>query len=146
MNLVIQIVCYYLITEFILYWYHRLLGHIKTIDFIFWGHLEHHKIYNKISNYSEKFKESDKIIHHNFILTLPIIVLIVLYGYFFDLWFALFFLSYSYLTGYIHTRQHTIKNSFMSKYHENHHKSVKCNYGILTPMYDILFGTYKSDY
>ena len=143
MLFIIELFIYFCITEFILYWYHRFC-HEKYIDYLFWGHLEHHKIYNKVKNYSETYREPDKLIHYNFFLFLPIMIAVSVYGYFYNIDFAIFFLFYAFLTGYLHTKQHTIYNFYMGKIHEIHHKSVKSNYGILTPMYDILFGTFKN--
>ncbi len=136
---------YFLVSELLIYSYHRLC-HLKIFNYLFYGHLEHHKIYNRKRNYSDKFIEPDRLLDYNFFLFLPLTLIIsilsLLNG---EVIFCLFFISYSFLTGVIHNFQHTNKNLLFLNLHKIHHESVKNNFGIITPIFDLIFFTFRKN-
>lgn len=133
---------YFILSEFFIYSYHRLC-HQKIFNYLFYGHLEHHKIYKKNNNYTENFIKPNSLFHYNFFLFLPMTIIVCSFAYFTDLNFAYFFLFYSFLTGVIHNKQHTDPNFYLAKFHEQHHHSIKNNFSIVTPFFDYLFKTIK---
>jgi len=115
------------ILEFIAYFYHR-LSHSKYL--YKYTHYDHHK---NIIVYPIDFLEFDYLdnIAQTLYINLPLYFIPMNY---YD--YLLVYYIYSVGAFLIHS-------NLITEYHVLHHKYFKCNYGILLPVYDILFNTYK---
>jgi sterol desaturase/sphingolipid hydroxylase (fatty acid hydroxylase superfamily) len=115
------------ILEFIAYWYHRLSHEITTIYKN--SHKDHHI---NIQVYPIDFLEFDYI--DNIAQTLYINV---------PLYFVPMNINDYAIIYYIYaTSAFLIHSPLITNHHIIHHQRFKCNYSLLFPFFDILFGTY----
>ena len=122
-----NIIYFIFLLEFFNYFYHR-LSHSKYL--YKYSHYDHHQ---NIEVFPIDFLQFDLLdnIAQTLYINLPLYFVKMHY---FD--YAVIYYIYSCGAFLIHS-------NIITEYHMLHHKYYKCNYGILLPIYDIIFGTYR---
>lgn len=140
-----MIVFYFLLWTLILYWIHR-LGH--RLFFVKDLHLDHHRYvlqHNVGWHWSNLFLFNDNL-KSTLDLWITEVIPTLIFSYatgqwwisiFYYLWAALIQESIE------HNKDFDLPILTSGKWHLLHHRS-KCNYGLFTPVWDIVFRTYKS--
>jgi sterol desaturase/sphingolipid hydroxylase (fatty acid hydroxylase superfamily) len=147
----------FLLWTLIVYGLHR-LSHIKhKFNFLYFIHIHHHRV--NYSNASERkfnwryllfffgsFYESLDVL---ITMTLPALVL-----YFIFPAYGAYILVFHYLYEVFLSENQLDHNPNISgvitnyfswgKYHLKHHKDVRCNYSLIIPLWDFVFGTQKN--
>lgn len=124
---IVNIVQFLFVLEFIAYWYHRLSHEITTI--FKHSHKDHHI---NIEVYPIDFLEFDYI--DNIVQTLYMNIPL----YFVPIHIHDYVIIY-YFYG---TAAFLMHSPLLTNHHTIHHRRFKCNYSLLCPLFDILFGTY----
>lgn len=126
---IFQNIKFLLVLEFIAYWYHRLSHEITYIYKNF--HYEHHL---NINIHPIDFLQIDYIDNtaHTLYMNLPLLVVPMN-----TIDYSVFY--YIYTTGGF-----IVHSDIVTSDHVIHHKMFKYNFGLLFPIFDVLFGTYKA--
>ena len=123
-----NILRYSVIAEFIYYIYHRTIHTRKWYKLIHSMHHENIDVYPFDTFYMTKTDSAFLVSS----LGAPILFLDLNY-------YELVFVLYIYITAAYF--EHS--NTFFIHHHAIHHKLIFCNYCILNPVFDIIFGTYR---
>ncbi len=129
---------------FMEYLIHRFLGHVWLLRTPF--RVEHQKHHHKRDYFASNFNKLKATI-----IIWPIIFFItsLMAGFFnsalFSTGFILMYVYYEYLHKIYHVRApKTALGAFMRKHHMSHHfLDDSLNHGVTTPLWDIVFRTYK---
>lgn len=124
---------------------HRFVGHSKSrLGSFTQEHRDHHREGDYFMPLLKKIRISCQVIS-----TLAIISSLILSlssGLAFTAGFSVFFICYEFLHKRAHT--HPPRNSYgrwLRRHHFSHHFSApRKNFGVTTPLWDLVFGTYES--
>jgi sterol desaturase/sphingolipid hydroxylase (fatty acid hydroxylase superfamily) len=142
-----EYVFYFLLWTFIIYWIHR-LGH--NIPVLRKFHLEHHKFirnnqptwhWNNIFLFNDNWPST---IDYWLTEVIPTAIFVLITE---QWWIGIGFYLYAALIQerLEHNRTFNLYPLYTSgQWHMLHHTSYPCNFGIITPLWDILFKTSKS--
>lgn len=113
--------------EFIAYWYHRVSHKVQFIYRL--SHSVHHR---NIEVYPLDFLEFDYFdnVAQTLYINLPL--------YFFPMNIN----DYAIIYYFYATCAFLIHSDILTNSHRIHHRIMKCNFGLLFPVFDIVFGTY----
>ncbi len=130
------------LTEYLL---HRFVGHeLKTKVRFKKEHLKHHFIINYFAPTKIKFLIAFLVISLTLTVTTPIL------GFktaaVFSLSFTIFYLYYEFTHRDLHVREPKTRLGIYLRAHHIHHHQIndKANYGVTTPVWDYVFGTFES--
>jgi len=154
---IINFTSLFLLWTFIVYLLHRLSHFKHKLNFLYFIHRYHHRVDYNIERirkfdwryllfYFGGFYESLDVVCT---MTLPALVLYLIfpiYGGYLLTFHYLYevFLSEGQL-DHNPTITGAVTNYFSwGKYHLKHHKDVRCNYSLIVPFWDFIFGTQKS--
>jgi sterol desaturase/sphingolipid hydroxylase (fatty acid hydroxylase superfamily) len=139
-----MIVLYFFLWTLILYWIHR-VGHIVPV--IRKIHLHHHQF---ILNHSTKWHWSNLLLFNDdwtstIDLWITEVIPTLLFSLITNQWWisVLYYVWAAFIQETIeHDRQFNLPVLTSGKWHLMHH-SGEINYGLFTPLWDMIFGTYK---
>jgi sterol desaturase/sphingolipid hydroxylase (fatty acid hydroxylase superfamily) len=137
-------IVYFLVWTLVIYWIHRL---VHTIQFFSYFHKEHHRFVREHSiswHWSNIFLWNDNLkstIDYWITEVLPTIIFSVITAQY---WIICLF--YLYAATVQERVEHNINFNWYpfytsGKWHVLHHTKYPCNFGIITPLWDIVFNT-----
>jgi sterol desaturase/sphingolipid hydroxylase (fatty acid hydroxylase superfamily) len=137
-------ILYFLLWLFVLYWIHRLAHRIPIVNKF---HLAHHSYVNKNEvtwHWNNLFLYNDNI-RSTIDLWITEVVPTIIFCLIFNCWYI--FIFYYLWAAFLQERLEHNKNVDLpiltsGKWHLIHHKAPY-NYGLLIPMWDMVFRTYK---
>ncbi len=124
---------------------HRFLGHeLKTNIRFKKEHLKHHFLENYFAPTKIKALIAVIVVFATWMITTPLLGFEIACVY--SLSFTVFYLYYEFVHRSLHVKQPKSRWGFFLRQHHLHHhqKGIVANYGVTSPLWDVVFRTYQS--
>lgn len=146
--MIFSIIVYFLSWTFLLYWIHRIAHNLH------WAkkyHLDHHKFINRNQSHKSRWEFNNLFLFNDSIKStvdlwitevIPTLIFCWITGTWWIFWFYYFWAAL-FQEILEHRKDLDLPLITPGRWHLQHHKNYKINFGLFFPIWDVIFQTYK---